>query len=170
MSHFPAFSLSLALAIVLGPVLVAQAEIYKWVDEKGNVHFGDKPIDAAEARAAKKIEVEQAYKPALRSDEDINQTRSEQESRWMQERAERREEEAKSSAERLEREKKKSEECARIQKTVDKFSGIQLVDGRLTRHVLVDSEGRSMTNSDQERRLAELKALAASKGCTVVFP
>ncbi|MFW2372964.1 MAG: DUF4124 domain-containing protein [Gammaproteobacteria bacterium] len=28
--------------------LPAQAEIYKWVDEKGNVHFGDKPVANSE--------------------------------------------------------------------------------------------------------------------------
>ena len=33
----------LILVLLYLPVLLAQAEVYKWVDEQGDVHYGDKP-------------------------------------------------------------------------------------------------------------------------------
>ena len=40
--HYPGILFISLMAILAGPVL---AEVYKWVDEQGNVHFGDKPKD-----------------------------------------------------------------------------------------------------------------------------
>lgn len=36
------------LVITVFLALPAQAEIYKWLDEKGNVHYGDKPVANSE--------------------------------------------------------------------------------------------------------------------------
>ena len=41
--------LFLSAALFAGP---AVAEVYKWVDDNGNIHFGDKPQDNAEAERA----------------------------------------------------------------------------------------------------------------------
>lgn len=34
------------VALLVGPV--AQAELYKWVDDRGNIHYGDKPPEDAQ--------------------------------------------------------------------------------------------------------------------------
>jgi Domain of unknown function (DUF4124) len=155
----------IAFSLLLGVSAAVSAEIYKWVDEDGKVHFGDKPFGTADAEAAEKIEVKDAYQPAERSEEEIERARQEQASRWMDEQAERREEEEKLSAERAERKKKKTEECARLQKRIDNFSGLQIIDGRRTRHVLLDQEGNSYTTAEQNERVAELQEVADSLGC-----
>ena len=51
------------LLVLLNPVSPAFAEIYKWVDESGKVHFGDKPKDSATAQTSEKVELKQDYVP-----------------------------------------------------------------------------------------------------------
>jgi len=58
--------------MVVAPALVllvpsASAEIYKWVDAQGNVHFGDKPLDTKDASQAKPVELRNSYTPTERS-------------------------------------------------------------------------------------------------------
>lgn len=52
MSGYPNSSRRLAgvlLALLLMPVTGVAEEIYKWVDEHGNVHYSDSPLDGGEA-------------------------------------------------------------------------------------------------------------------------
>ena len=46
--------LSAGLVLLTAALLAAgaSAQIYKWVDDQGNVHFGDKPRDKAQAEQA----------------------------------------------------------------------------------------------------------------------
>lgn len=43
-----ALALVTALALLLGGLTAASAKVYRWVDEAGNVHFSDRPHEAAE--------------------------------------------------------------------------------------------------------------------------
>ncbi|CAM3592848.1 DUF4124 domain-containing protein [Parendozoicomonas haliclonae] len=43
-------NIALVLVVTLMPLSLAQAEIYKWVDEDGNVHFTDKQHSQSNAR------------------------------------------------------------------------------------------------------------------------
>ena len=45
--------LALALAVLLAPAL-ASAEVYRWTDDQGNVHFGDRP---PEGRSSESVDV-----------------------------------------------------------------------------------------------------------------
>jgi hypothetical protein len=52
------------LAVVLMLPLLTQAEIYKWVDKDGHIHFGDKAQDAAEKVALQPLQSYSAPKVA----------------------------------------------------------------------------------------------------------
>ena len=63
------FLSSFILLLLCGPV---QAEIYKWTDKEGNVHFGDKPAGGEAAESAQPITVQENYQPPERSEEEID--------------------------------------------------------------------------------------------------
>ncbi|MDX1736154.1 MAG: DUF4124 domain-containing protein, partial [Halioglobus sp.] len=57
--------------LLLGPG--ATAQVYKWVDDQGNVHFGDRPRDESEAAKAREIQIKQAYEPSPSSAAGVSQ-------------------------------------------------------------------------------------------------
>lgn len=48
MKSVSSFIISLVALVLLGGSVTAQAEIYRWVDEKGVAHYGDQPASDAE--------------------------------------------------------------------------------------------------------------------------
>jgi hypothetical protein len=76
--------LSLMLAL---SVLPAHAQLYKWTDANGKVHFSDRPQDGANIKA---VQVQQAQAaPANANDNWRERERASRESRMQQESAER---------------------------------------------------------------------------------
>lgn len=73
------------LLLVFGP---AQAEVYKWVDKDGNVHFGD----AVPPEYADQIGGEKASEPAVQEDPAVTNPIAEEEIRRRKEAAQRAEE------------------------------------------------------------------------------
>ena len=69
------FPLLLMSAIATAPAL---AEIYKWVDAEGKVHFGDKPVDPGQAAGAEEVELNEGYRPTERTAEEQEAYRREQ--------------------------------------------------------------------------------------------
>ena len=54
----PVFLLNIALALaVLLPCAARGGEIHRWVDENGQVHYGDKPPASGKAQAIEKVTV-----------------------------------------------------------------------------------------------------------------
>jgi len=47
------FSKLILFIVLLLTVSISNAEAYKWVDENGNIHFGDKPPDVTSAESVK---------------------------------------------------------------------------------------------------------------------
>ena len=70
-----AFPVLLMSAIATAP---AVAEIYKWVDADGKVHFGDKPLDPAQAAGAEEVQLKEGYRPAERTAQEQEAYRREQ--------------------------------------------------------------------------------------------
>lgn len=65
-AHFLYGALSLAAALtIIFPVGRAEAEIYKWVDEGGVLHFQDTPPDGVGSGEVEVIEVEERSAPAV---------------------------------------------------------------------------------------------------------
>jgi Domain of unknown function (DUF4124) len=93
------FSLSLLfVAIVLAFALPATAQVYKWVDEKGRTHYGEKPPEGVKA-------VEMGAPPPSPG----GNTAPAAQPDWKQK-------ELESKRQRIEREKKESQDSARAER------------------------------------------------------
>lgn len=133
------FSLVMLLAAFVGP---AQAEIYRWVDEQGRVHFGQRPQPGAEQVVVKPQVIERDAQ-TRQSEENLR--------RIMQVRQGERDEQ---KAVRLEQRKRRQVECERMGKELAQF------DRRMYWYE-EDASGKKVevdTRRVQERR-AEIQAL-----------
>ena len=143
----------------------ATAEIYKWVDEQGNIHFGDKPLDRNQADKAEQVEVIESYKPSVRTPEE--QEAYEQEQQAMKRRREiyqQEDLEARKLVDDRAREEK-AEICAALAKDIRKLTSMELVDGVRTYYYLKDEDGKSVTSGRQREIVEELRQKYAAAGC-----
>ena len=141
------------------------AEIYRWVDEDGKVHFGDKPLDPDTAAAATPVEIQQAYQPPERTAEEAETFRQEQ-ARIFNYQTERAAAERAEKAERAALEREQIDEiCARYAADVRKFSSPAADDdGRLVRYY-IEEEGKSVSEQRQRELVAQMRAEMAHLGC-----
>ncbi|MGB1140084.1 MAG: DUF4124 domain-containing protein [Halioglobus sp.] len=158
------------LATLLGVILLAlatatSAEIYKWTDEDGNVHFGDKPADEDTANKAQAIEVDEAYKPPQRSEEEIRAIQGQQRARAEADRRRRESNERRVAEERAVKDRQKAQRCAQLTADIDKFGNAKMVNGILTVHYLYDENGDSISAAEQRRIVDELRAERDALGC-----
>ncbi len=151
--------------LLLAPTLANAAEIYKWVDEQGNVHFGDKPKDPAQASKAESVEVNEAYRPETLSDEEVETRRREQAAQLDYNAERRREEKQQAEQTRAEQEKQHQEKCAWYAKKISDLTEVYLVNGRPTITVIVDENGKEMTSREQAALADKLRSEAAAAGC-----
>jgi len=95
-----------ALFLTLLFISPLQAEVYRWTDEQGRVHFSDRPT----GESAQEIELREASPPSGPSHQNLPEDRKEMRTRMLevfeQERAEKREAAAKRKQERKERKRK----------------------------------------------------------------
>jgi len=157
------------LLCVLGTHLyvgVASAEIYKWVDEEGNIHFGDKPLDPEKAESAEPVELQESYIPASR-------TAAEQATYDAQQQASRRRYEATRLADKEAREAAAAEEeertsliCAELAESLSRLSSTQIgPGGRLVRQYIAE-DGKSVTVQRQREIIEEIKNEMGAAGCS----
>ncbi len=144
---------------------IAHGQIYKWTDEKGNVHFGDKPEDAGTASEAEAVDLELNYKPPERTPEEIEALKAEQRAKAMagqrrMEAAER--EEAEELAARNEQ---KMEQCRALDAAIDRFGSSKRVNGRLRTTFMIGEDGQSISEEEQRLKVEELKRRRESLGC-----
>jgi hypothetical protein len=154
--------LALCAALSAG---IAHAEVYKWVDEEGNVHFGDKPLDREQAEQAERVDIVEAYQPTERSVAEQSAYEQEQE-------ALRRSREVYKKEDRLareEEEKKRSEakeaRCSALKKQIESLSGVHYVRGVRTTYYLTDEDGKSLSSEEQRAYVAELEKQYRAAGC-----
>jgi len=137
----------LLLATIFLASLSIQADVYRWVDENGSVHFGDKP---ANKQSAEKIEIKQDE--AANSPSQGNRLRKQQHLLSVMD------EERKINKKKQAQEKKDKQEiimnCKRAKKTLDDYlrSGV-LFD--------IDKSGNKAYLSDQQREEEIKKAREA---------
>jgi len=129
--------------LFLSPALAAEAEIYKWTDENGDVHYGSWPgNDDA-------VNIEIISAPELPAD---HAARREKQRRLLnlyeEEREEKREQEARA-------EKKEQERLAKCQRARDYYKTIK------TAALLyeIDDEGNQVILDDPERRAEESRII-----------
>jgi hypothetical protein len=143
----------------------APAEIYKWVDEDGKVHFGDKPKDPVQANEAELLEINEDYNPPEQTEaelEDLNRERQAvaQRNQILQQR----QQEAKREADEKRRQEKIAL-CAAYEEDIRRFSTMQVINGVRTIHYLADEDGRSLSSKRQQEIVEELKTKMAAAGC-----
>ncbi|CAD5105985.1 DUF4124 domain-containing protein [Zestomonas carbonaria] len=120
------------VVLLAGGMAVAQAaEIYRWTDEHGRVHFGQRPQAGAE-----QVEV----KPQVVERDDATREREANVERFYEAR---RQEQRESARQQAERQAQRAEECGALRERLAEVSK----DGRYYR---VDDAGRHIYYSDAE--------------------
>lgn len=146
------------------PVVVA--EIYKWVDAEGNIHYGDKPRDPAQASEAQQVELRESYEPAARTLEEQQVYDEEQRLNGLRDQMRRREAQKALEESRARQREDKSEICARYEAAIRDLSTVQDKNGVPTWFYLKDEEGKSVSSQRQAEIVEEMKAKSAAAGCT----
>jgi hypothetical protein len=145
---------------------VACAQIYKWTDADGKVHFGDKPHDPAAARAAQPVELQQGYQPAARTAQEQEAYDAEQRNNMLRDQVRRREEQQAQEKARAQHREEQAKICAGYADAIEELSTVEVENG--VRHlVYIKGEDGKPVSSDRQREIVEeLKAKMADAGCT----
>jgi len=131
--------------VFLSLAVSAYAEIYKWIDEQGNVHFGDKK---SVVNVKKAEEVETNTQPnSYEVKRDVKQKQQKLLDAWSEERAIKAEAKIKRKAEL----KKRKTTCERKRKYLQQYKNSQ--------YLYDESEGGSRTILSNEERVAEEKSM-----------
>ncbi len=154
------------LATPLLATEASSAEIYKWVDDKGNVHFGDKPMDPAQAADAKPVELNTGYQPPARTAEEQealeSELRSLQQKAGEHQRTQQQAQEEANANSRLEL----AELCAAYESNIKKLTTIELVDGRRQIYYMKSEDGKPVTARRQREIIEEARAEMVAAGCS----
>jgi hypothetical protein len=154
------------MAIVLwSPCSSLRAEIYKWVDEQGNVHFGDKPLDPDRASQAQAVKLNQGYQPTERTVQEQEEFERQQ---WLQgKRTEmlRRDEEKAAAERQAARQEAKAERCSYLLETLTKLDTVEMENGVRVITYLEDEDGKSVSSDRQREFIRELRTEIAALGC-----
>lgn len=141
----------LAILVPIFIVMLSQplsAEVYRWVDDQGHVHFGDKPPDKQRARS---IEISPAP-PAAQTVPDSQARRDKQQRllrAWEEERRQREEK----AAERKEQQEQRERNCHIAKDRLRSFRNASALydhdkDGK--RRILKDAEHKAAINDAEE--------------------
>lgn len=141
------------------------AQIYKWVDENGNVHFGDKPQAEEHANDVEAIELEESYKPAPLTTEQQDAMRREREQRRQIAREIEAEKAQEKAAAKEAKRKQIAERCAELKKDIQMLGGISLEGGQRVFYYLEDDDGKPLSVAEQEKRVEQMRAESAKLGC-----
>ena len=158
------FSVILLILLYLfaGP---AMAQIYKWVDEDGNVHFGDKPRDSVEAAEAKPVELGNSYRPPERSAEELQAYEQEQQAKRQRDSARRSAEQKDLIAAKEEERREKTKLCAAYAQDIEALSSSKMVNGRLQGYYLTGEDGKSISTEEQRVIVDKLRTESTAAGC-----
>ncbi len=143
----------------------ATAEIYKWVDEQGNVHFGDKPLDEETAEQAEKVDIVESYQPTERTAEEQSDFEREQEALRRRHELYKEEDRKARQKEEEQRRAQLASFCSEVKKEIAKFSEVHMVGGVPTYYYLKDENGESFSSERQRQYVAELREKYAEAGC-----
>ncbi|MDH5484458.1 MAG: DUF4124 domain-containing protein [Gammaproteobacteria bacterium] len=118
---------------------VTHAEIYKWVDDRGNVHYGDKPVDNSQ-----QLEIKTETSDVTAETKD---SRDERRRRLLDAMQEDRNEKEKQDADRKKKKKNLNRQCAYAK---DRLKRYQQSSGLYD----LDKDGNRVLLSDEERKRA----------------
>ena len=159
------FFCSLLLSVTTTFAAHTSAEIYKWVDADGKVHFGDKPKDPAQASGAQPVELREGYQPPARTPQEQEAYDAEQRAIALRNQMHRREAEKADQAAELERNERKAALCTSYQEKIDELETVEVKDGVRTLVYVEGEDGQSVSSERQREIIGELKAKKAAAGC-----
>jgi hypothetical protein len=141
------------------------AEIYKWVDADGKVHFGDKPRDPKAASEAEQVELGNGYQPSEHTVQEQEAYDAEQRNMMLRNQVYRREQEEARKQAAATRREEQAKLCASYANAVKELSTVEIKNG--VRHlVYVKGEDGKPVSSERQREIIEiLKAKMADAGC-----
>lgn len=143
--------------LVMSMSMPVSAEIYRWVDENGNVHFGDRAGSATATEMKLKDTGSGGQGSAPDEFEGEELTREEKRQRILDAMNEDREERNKLKKEESERKKAKKKRCARLRDKLRNLSGATGVYD-------LDEDGKRvfLSNKDRSRSEQSLRKMIAS--------
>ena len=159
------------LGILLLPMMpifseVAVAEIYKWVDADGKVHFGDKPHDPVQARDAQQIKLRESYQPAVRTTQEQQAYDEEQRLIVLRDQMRRREEQQAQEEAEVKKTQAQAALCAKYEEAVEKLSAMVVENDVRSITYIKGEDGKPVSAERQREIVEELKAKMADAGCS----
>ena len=162
------YALLRATQVALVTALLAtasHAQIYKWTDEDGNVHFGDKPADAQTASDAEQVDIELNYQPADLSDEERQRLLAEQNARADAARNRREAGELAAAKQKASRDEEKQGRCRELDVAIQKLGTADRKYGRLQRTFIEGEDGQSISEEEQNAIVEDLRRERTALGC-----
>ncbi|MCX2978510.1 DUF4124 domain-containing protein [Halieaceae bacterium IMCC11814] len=141
------------------------AQVYKWVDNKGNTHFGDKPREADKAESAEPVEVIESYRPATQTDSEQAAFDLEQATLRRKTEMLRQEDAEERRVAKEARRARKDAVCNELDERITQLTTTRQVGGVRTFYYTVEEDGKSVTSSRQKEIVATLKQQHAKAGC-----
>jgi hypothetical protein len=164
-----AVSHRLSATLILGLALLANsaaAEIYKWVDAQGNVHFGDKPTDPRVAADAKKVDVVESYQPTVRTPEEQQAFDEQQRKTRLRDEMRTRDELKAESEAKARRDEQHKKLCADYNAHIEELETVKIKNGMRYLVYATDKDGKPLSSDQQREKIAQLKEERAKAGCT----
>lgn len=153
-----------ALIMVAGSPSV-DAEIYKWTDASGKVHFSDKPRDPQRKDSAEVVELNSSYVPSSSgstSSVTLEQQMLARERRLKAERvAEAKEKKDKQAA----RQQARAQECDYQKEQLRLLTGMDVTESGRVFYYSTDENGNAVSKSRQKQIIEEIKARIADLRC-----
>lgn len=141
------------LLIFLLPASPVFAEIYKWVDEDGKVHFGDKPKDDETSQASEKVELQQNYVPG----EGIPEEQIQAQRDFLRKKDEQRKQQKQNREAAALKRKELQADCDRMRNQLKGYTTANVVSGRVQRKEYFTENGEPVTSRRQDEIVAELE-------------
>ena len=155
------------VALLVGSMAgaIVHAQIYKWTDEEGNVHFGDRPEDADTASDAEEVDLELNYQPPQRTPAEIETLNAQ----WRAQAEARQRREAVAEQEKAEQlaadEKQKMAKCRALDDVINTYGSAKRVNGRLRITYVEDADGQPISEEAQREGVEELRRQREALGC-----
>lgn len=153
------FGFVVALFVFLLAINPVSAEIYKWVDESGNVHFGDKPKDAATLQSSKKVELESSYVPG----ESLTPGQLEAQKAFLRRKDHERERRKAEAEKQAVKNKELQAQCKLMRERLADFTNMGMRDGVRTGVDYFVEDGKSVSAKRQQEILAGLQEKVSKK-------
>lgn len=135
------------------------AEIYKWVDESGNVHFGDKPKDAKTLQSSKKVELESGYVAG----EGLTPDQLEAQKAFLRRKDHERERRKTEAEKQAVKNKELQAQCKLMRERLADFTNMGMRDGVRTGVDYFVEDGKSVSAKRQQEILAGLEEKISKK-------